>query len=383
MIFSYAFRPFFLAAGSWAVVAMILWLATFEGHLRLPTHFQPVVWHIHEMLFGFVLAAITGFLLTAIPNWTKRQPVAGNTLAILVALWLVGRIVCLFSAKLAGLVGVVADFAFPAALIVVTGNEILAARNWRNFPIVLLLGVFAIADVLIYLEAYDFAVPHGLGIRLALAVPILLIGVIGGRIVPNFSRNWLVQRAAERLPSPPNRFDTVAATMLQSSLLLWVVLPDSRIIGLLLILAAIVNGLRMSRWAGYKTLAEPLLFILHVGYFWVVAGIALLGLSVIRVGIPNLAAIHALTAGAMGTMILAVMPRVTLGHTGRALSGNGPTTLMFVLINVAAIGRIAASWNGRELMILLILSGACWIAAFALFDAIYGPLLLAPREVQG
>ncbi len=364
-------------------MAMILWLATFEGHLRLPTHFQPVVWHIHEMLFGFVLAAITGFLLTAIPNWTKRQPVAGNTLAFLAILWVLGRIVCLFSAKLPGLVAAAADLAFPAALIVVTGNEILAARNWRNFPIVLLIGVFTIADVLIYLEAYDFPIPPGLGIRLALAVPVLLIGVIGGRIVPNFSRNWLIQRSAVHLPASPNRFDTVAVATLQAALLLWVVLPDSRTIGLLLIFAAIFSGLRMSRWDGVQTLAEPLLFILHIGYFWVVAGVALLGLSVIQAGVSNLAAIHALTAGAMGTMILAVMPRVTLGHTGRTLSANRPTTLMFVLINVAAIGRIAASWSGRELMILLILSGACWIAAFALFDAIYGPLLLAPREVQG
>jgi uncharacterized protein involved in response to NO len=375
-VLSYAFRPMFLAAGSWAVVAIALWLAVLSGYLELPTRFDPVAWHIHEMLFGFVVAAVAGFLLTAIPNWTGRLPVRGRPLAVLASLWLFGRIACLISADLPAWLAISVDLSFPAILLAAAAREIVAGRNWRNLPMTAPLGVFIIGDLLMHLESLGIAVPSGLGWRLGLAAPILLISVIGGRIIPSFTRNWLAKRHSTRLPAVHGAIDNIAVGLLCAGLVLWAVLPDFAAAGIVLVIAAIVNGWRFACWAGAATWSEPLLLILHVGYAWVVVGTALLGLSVLDAGVPVSAAIHALTAGAIGTMILAVMPRVTLGHTGRALTADRPTVVVFVLISTAATVRVAASWNMGDPMVLLAVSAGCWIAAFGLFEIVYGPMLL-------
>jgi len=378
-VLDYAFRPMFLAAGSWALVALALWLVMFFGYVQLPTRFDPLAWHVHEMLFGFVMAAVAGFLLTAIPNWTSRLPVRGYPLAALGGLWLLGRLACLISADLPGWLAVLADLAFPTALLAVAAREIISGRNWRNLPMTAPLALFVIADLLMHLESLGFAVPAGLGWRLAVGAPIVMISVIGGRIIPSFTRNWLSKRKSPRLPSPPGLLDTVAIALLACALILWAFLPDHRVTGAILIGAALVNAVRLGRWAGMASWPEPLLFILHIGYGWVAIGTALLGLSIFNIGIPVASAIHALTAGATAVMILAVMPRVTLGHTGRALTANRATVAMFVLINAAAIIRVCASWHTEFMAILLLVAGACWIASFGLFELVYGPMLLTRR----
>lgn len=366
-VLTYAFRPMFLTAATWAIVAIAAWIAMFFGYLRLPTRFDPLAWHIHEMLFGFVMAAVAGFLLTAIPNWTGRLPVRGRRLALLASLWLLGRVACLISADLPAWLAIAADLSFPVVLLAAAAREIVVGRNWRNLPMTVPLVFFIIADLLMHVESLDMPVPRGLGWRLGLAAPILLISIIGGRIIPSFTRNWLFKRHGPRLP---------AAHGPVAGLVLWAVLPDFAASGMILVIAAIVNGWRLARWAGAATWPEPLLLILHVGYAWVVIGTALLGLSILDVGVPTAAAIHALTVGAIGTMILAVMPRVTLGHTGRDLSTNRATVVVFVLINAAAITRVAASWNVDDMAVLLALSAGCWMAAFGLFQIVYGPMLL-------
>ena len=381
-VLAYSFRPMFLAAGSWAIVGLALWLAMFLGYLQLPSRFDPLTWHIHEMLFGFVMAAVAGFLLTAIPNWTGRLPVRGRPLALLAGLWLLGRIACLISADLPAWLAIVADLSFPVVLLAVAAREIIVGRNWRNLPMTALLAVFIIADLLMHLESLDVPVPSGLGWRLGLAAPILLISVIGGRIIPSFTRNWPFKRHSMRLPAAHGVVDKAAIALLCAGLVIWAVLPDFGVAGVILVIAAIVNAWRLARWAGGATWAEPLLFILHVGYAWVVIGTALLGLSILGAGIPVASAIHALTAGAIATMILAVMPRVALGHTGRDLTANRATVAIFVLINAAAITRAAASWNPDDMMILLALSAACWMAAFGLFEIVYGPMLLTRQPIS-
>jgi uncharacterized protein involved in response to NO len=381
-VLSYAFRPMFLAAGSWAILSLVLWLCVFLGWMQLPTRFDPLAWHIHEMLFGLVMAAVAGFLLTAIPNWTSRLPVRGNPLALLTGLWLLGRIACLISMDLPAWLAVVADLSFPVALLAVAAREIIAGRNWRNLPMTAPLAVFIAADLLMHLESLGVAVPSGLGWRLGLAAPIVLISIIGGRIIPSFTRNWLSKRDITRLPALHGAVDSAALGALHGGLILWAVFPDLRLAGLLLVIAAALNAWRLARWAGDATRAEPLLFILHVGYGWVVVGAALLGLSILRTGVPVASAIHALTAGAIAVMILAVMPRVTLGHTGRGLTANRTTVAMFVLINVAAISRVCASWYTDDLMILLGLSATCRIAAFGLFEIVYGPMLLTRQPAR-
>jgi uncharacterized protein involved in response to NO len=381
-VLSYAFRPLFLAAASWAIVSLALWLSMFLGYVRLPTRFDPLTWHIHEMLFGFVMAAIGGFLLTAIANWTKRLPVSGYSLALLTGLWMLGRIACLISADLPAWLAIGGDLSFPVVLLAIAAREIIAGRNWRNLVMTVPLAVFVIADLLMHLESLSFAVPRGLGWRLALAAPVMLISIIGGRIIPTFTRNWLFERYSTRLPTPPGATDIAAVGVLNIGLILWAMLPDLRLTGVILVVAAALNAWRLARWGGGATLAEPLLFILHIGYGWVVIGLALLGFSLLDVGIPVASAIHALSAGAIGIMILAVMPRVTLGHTGRELTANRATVVIFILINAAAIMRVAASWNIGWMMILLALSASCWIAAFGLFEIVYGPLLLTPRPAN-
>jgi uncharacterized protein involved in response to NO len=381
-VLSYAFRPLFLAAGSWAIVAIALWIVMFLGYVRLPTRFDPLTWHIHEMLFGFVMAAVGGFLLTAIANWTKRPPVSGYTLALLTGLWMLGRIACLISAELPAWLAIVGDLSFPVALLAVAAHEIMAARNWRNLLMTVPLAVFVVADLLMHLESLRFAVPGGLGWRLGLAAPIMLISVIGGRIIPNFTHNWLLNRQRTRLPKPSGATDVAAVSVLHVGLILWAVLPDLRLTGVILVIAALLNAWRLARWAGGATLAEPLLFILHIGYGWLVIGVALLGLSLLDVGVLVSSAIHALTASAIGTMILAVMPRVALGDTGRDLTANRPTVVIFILINAAAIMRVATSWNIGGMMVLLALSAICWIAAFGLFEIVYGPMLLTQRPAN-
>jgi uncharacterized protein involved in response to NO len=378
-LFSYAFRPMFLAAALWAGVAVAIWYPLFSGAIQLPTRFDPLSWHIHEMIFGFVMAAVAGFLLTAIPNWTGRLPVRGAPLAFILALWGLGRLATTISAWLPAGIAILADLAFPAALLGVAAREIIVGKNWRNLPMSLPLTIFVIADFLMHLETIGASVPRGLGWRLGLAAPVLLISVIGGRIIPSFTRNWLSKRRDQRLPAAQSALDTATLALTAAGMIAWAVFPDRPAAGSLVLLAALANAWRLSRWRGLATWSEPLLFILHVGYAWLVLGLALLGLSILDTGLPVASAIHALTTGAIATLIMAVMPRVSLGHTGRDLTANRATLAMFVLITAAGLSRVAASWALESMMALVGLSSACWIAAFGLFAIVYGPILIKPR----
>ena len=373
------FRPFFLAAATWSVLGMAVWLSLFAGGIDLPSRFDPLSWHIHEMLFGFVTAAVGGFLLTAIPNWTNRAPVAGMPLAVLAALWLLGRVACLGSALVPGWIALVADLAFPVALEAIAARELLAARNRRNYPLLAPVAVLAIANLLMHLQALGIDIPIGLGWRLGIAAVIALISVIGGRIVPAFTRNALTARGASRLPAAAGTADTIALGTMVVALIAWTFLPDLKPVGILLVLAAALHAVRLARWRGMATVADPLLLVLHIGYLWLVAGVALLGLSLLTDAIPTAAAMHALTAGAMGTMSLAVMTRATLGHTGRALRADAATITMFALVSASAVLRVAAAWPLDAQIVRIELSGLAWIGAFALFLAKYGPMLLSPR----
>ena len=278
---SLAFRPFFLAASLWSALALVLWIAMLLAGVTLPSRFDPLTWHIHEMLFGFVLAAIAGFMLTAIPNWTGRLPVRGSPLAWLATLWLLGRIACLVSALIPFWVAAVADLSFPVILTAAVAREIAAGRNWRNLPMTLPVAVLSIADLLMYLEVGGFGVPAGLGWRLGLAAIVVLISVVGGRIIPSFTRNWLAKHGTVRLPAPHRWIDRCALGSLHAGMTGWAFFPGFRPLGILLLLAAALNLLRLARWRGGATLVEPLLAILHLGYLWVLAGAVLLGAAIL------------------------------------------------------------------------------------------------------
>jgi uncharacterized protein involved in response to NO len=372
------FRPFFLAAGVWSVAALALWITILASGGALHSRFDPLTWHVHEMLFGFALAAIAGFLLTAIPNWTGRLPVRGVPLASLAGLWLLGRMTCLVSALVPAWFAVAADLAFPVALAGVIAHEIVAGRNWRNLPIVAPVTVLAIADLLMHLEAAGVAALPGLGWRLGLAAVIVLISILGGRIIPSFTRNWLAKRPHARLPVTTKAVERAALGTLHAGMIGWAFVPDLCPVGILLLLGAATNLWRLARWRGAATMTEPLLLILHIGYAWLILGAGLLGLSVLASQAQS-AAIHALTAGAIGTTTLAVMTRATLGHTGQDLTADRTTAAIFLLVTLAAAARVVAAASGNWLMPLLETSAVLWIAAFALFVLHYAPLLLRPR----
>jgi uncharacterized protein involved in response to NO len=379
---THGFRPFFLAAGLWSASALLLWIVMFTTGSTIPSRFDPLAWHIHEMLFGFVMAAVAGFLLTAIPNWTGRQPVSGAPLTLLAGLWLLGRISCLISALLPPWLAIVADLSFPLVLAGVVAREIVAGRNYRNLPMTAAVTGLAIANLLMHLEAAGVPLPAGLGWRLGLAAVIVLISVVAGRIVPSFTRNWLAKRRDIDLPVGNEWIDRAALSILHVGLFSWALFPAFRAVGALLLLGAAFNLWRLLRWHGSATVAEPLLLILHIGYAWLVLGATLLGLALLNLNVPQSAAIHALTAGAIGTMILAVMTRVTRGHTGRALSADRGTVAIYLLVNIAAITRVVAAVGGAWTMPLLVASAILWIGAFVLFVSLYGPMLLLPVRAK-
>jgi uncharacterized protein involved in response to NO len=374
-----AFRPFFLAAGLWAAAALSLWVIVLATNQVLPSAFDPLTWHIHEMLFGFVTAAIAGFLLTAIPNWTARRPIQGRSLAGLVGLWLLGRILCMTSAFLPLWLAAGVDVAFAFALGAFATREIIAARNWRNLMMLAPIGALGVANLMMYLELGGVDIPTGLGWRLAIAAIIALISAIGGRIIPVFTRNWLLAHGKKGLPSEAGLIDRLALATLHLGLLAWAFLPAEPAVGALLLAAAGLNAWRLVRWRGHAAVGEPLLAILHLGYLWVVVGVGLLGVSEIGEPVPQSAAIHALTAGAIGTMILAVMSRVSLGHTGRELHADRATVASYVLVTFAAFTRIAAAISASFFLPLIVLSGALWAAGFLLFIAHYTAILISPR----
>ncbi len=374
-----AFRPFFLGAGLWSTTALALWIVMLTNGSVPPIRFDPLDWHIHEMLFGFVLAAIAGFLLTAIPNWTGRPPICGMPLTCLFILWVAGRAAGLIGALIPLWLGAAIDVAFPVALCTVAAREIVLAGNRRNMPIPVPVAILAVADLLMFLQAGGHAVPDGLGWRLGLAAIIILISVIGGRIIPAFTRNWLVKRGDPNLPPAHGAIDSAALGLLHAGLIGWVFLPGFTPVGGLLLLAAAANLLRLSRWRGYATRAEPLLLSLHVGYLWVAIGSALLGVSILTPAVPEAAAIHAWTAGAIGTMILAVMTRVSLGHTGRPLEADRTTAIVYLMVTLSAFTRIVAAFSGEAAASLLDASAGLWIASFLLFAVRYGKMLTGPR----
>ena len=235
---TYGFRPFFLAAGLWSAVALTMWIGMLDTGVMLPSRFDPLSWHVHEMLFGFVMAAIAGFLLTAIPNWTGRLPVSGGPLVLLAASWLLGRIDCLISATVPLWLAVTADLSFPVLLTAIVAREIIAGRNWRNLPLVAAVIVLGIANLLMHLEADDIDVPSGLGWQLGLAAVIVLISVVAGRVVPNFTRNWLAKRQSSNFPAGHGWIDRIALGVLLVGLFLWACLPQFRPIGFLLLLGS-------------------------------------------------------------------------------------------------------------------------------------------------
>lgn len=378
VLFRQGFRPFFLAGGLWGFVSVALWLAMLNGAAAISTGFGLAAWHAHEMIFGYTGAVIAGFLLTAIPNWTGRLPLRGLPLALLFTTWLVGRVVMAISIHMPPILVAVLDLLFLAALFLVVLREIVAGRNWRNLPMPIALAGLLLANGLTHLEAVGRAQTGLVGQRLGIAIIVMLIGLVGGRIIPSFTRNWLAKRAETRMPTGFGRFDHVCLLITLVALGGWVVSPDSRSVGAALLVAGFAGFARLARWRGHRTLSEPLVWSLHLGFAWVPVGLGLLGLGAFFPELfPTTAGLHALTVGAIASMTLAVMTRATLGHSGRPLTADRCTTAIYTLIATAAAARVAAPIAVDGYDPLLWASGLLWSAAFGLFTVHYGRMLLA------
>ena len=373
------FRPFFFLGALWAVAVVFLWVSAMAGSIELPTSFEPLAWHRHEMLFGYLGAVIAGFLLTAIPNWTGRLPIAGGQLAALASLWIAARLAMLFSSMSGPILALVLDAGFLLLLALLCGREVIAAKN-RNVPVVGVVLLLALASGIDHAEALGWIGTDGLGWRGGFALVLLLITLIGGRIIPSFTRNWLAKQGrTQGLPGQPSGFDKVTILATAVALVAWLTQADAEVAGPFLIVAGVLQLVRLGRWKGWSTLAEPLVLILHMAYFWLPLGLILLGTSLLVPSQPASAALHALAAGAMASMTLAVMTRATLGHTGRDLRADTGTTIIYLAVTLGAALRVSAPWLPFDYMRLIEVSGALWGAAFLLFLALYGPMLLGPR----
>jgi len=379
ILFSHGFRPFFLGAGLWAAFALIVWIVMLASGTDIPSRLVGPDWHMHEMVFGFTTAVIAGFLLTAVPNWTGRLPVAGWPVAALSGVWVLGRVALFFSALLPRYSGAAIDSAFLVLLGIIIGREIFSGKNWRNLKVLVVVAVLGIANMVFHYETSIGTAFTGYGIRLAIAAILTLISLIGGRVIPSFTRNWMVRNAPQNLPTPPNRFD--AATLIVSgvTLALWVALPQFALIRILALLAGVLHLLRLARWSGWRTISEPIVTILHVAYLFIPVGFLMLAAGELLPGWRDAYQIpHAWMVGAVGGMTLAMMTRVSLGHSGRAMRSTRGIVVLYILWLLAVLFRIASEiYPGAS--ILLDISALGWIGAFGGFAILYYPVLARPR----
>ena len=378
-LLSLGLRPFFLGATVWAVVIIAIWLPVLHADISLPSLFAPVVWHAHELIFGYFPAVMAGFLLTAIPNWTGRLPVVGRPLLVLVVIWLAGRLAIALSAWIGALAAAIIDLSFLGVFAGLMAREIIASGNRKSLRLLLVVAVLFCANILFHAQnAFDFG--DGEGMRMGIGAAIMLIMIIGGRVVPSFTRNWLARnRQTSEMPTPFEKFDAAAIALGGIGLVCWVIWPQSPVTALIFVAAFAVHVMRLSRWRGLAATAEPIVLILHVGYLFVPLGFLLLSFSIL---FPDLllpsGALHAWTAGAIGIMTLAIMTRASLGHSGRPIKATGAIKFIYLMAVLAVATRLVAAF-GFERELLLQISVAAWVGAFAGFVIVYGPILTRPR----
>lgn len=379
-LFSYGFRPFFLGGAVWAVLSMALWVAALAGFGTPGGEYGASHWHMHEMLFGFAPAVLCGFLMTAVPNWTGQMPVSGPPLMALAALWLGGRLSFGFPPPAAPLwPAVLLESLFLPLMAALFWREIAAGRKWRDLKLVGLVAVIAAANLWFHALVLTGADPRPAA-RAAVAGYVVLILIMGGRLVPSFTRNWLARNRPGPVPAPLDGFDRVSVALSVAALALWVAWPETPAAAASCALAAAINLLRLARWRGWRAWPEPMVWGLHLGWLMVPLGFAAVALAAAG-GLTQAAALHVFAAGAIGGEMLAVMTRATRSHTGRATEATWPTTLAFLAIAASALLRVAAefaAWNT-----LIAAAGVAWIAGFTLYIAEHARMLLAARKPRG
>lgn len=379
-LFRYGFRPFFLLAALYAPAVVAAWLLVLAGVLPDPGYMGGALLHSHEMVFGFAVAGVLGFLTTALPNFAGAVPVTGRPLALLAGTWLAGRLVLWTSDGLPPLLVAAADLALvPLALaLLLRSLPLRPSRRMLVFPA--LFALFEAANALTHAEALGWTADTGIvGVTLGINIIALLVAIIGGRIIPSFTANALRAAGASLLPRSFRALDAAAIGATAALAVAMLALGDGPIVGAVALLAGLANAARLAFWRGLQTVRTPILFILHIGYGWLAAAQLLRAAAEFGGLLPSSAALHALAIGCFGTMMLAVMSRAALGHTGRAIQAHPLTVAAYALVTAAALFRIAAAVFSDVQMALLTAAAASWIAAFAFFLAVYAPILWRPR----
>ncbi len=371
--FSYGFRPFFLSAALFAGIAVPLWVFILTGIDEVTFHYPPREWHVHEMVFGFLPCVITGFILTALPNWTDRSPLRGLPLVLLVLLWGTGRLVIAIP-WFPPLSVAIIDGAFLVVVASVVFREIAIGRVWNRLPIGILLSVYASANILFHVLLLNDK-PTDLAERMALSLVMILLALIGGRITPSFTEDYFLERSILKPSVPFSLFDGLSIMIIVVAAISWILNPQGQVTGWLFLAGGAINLIRLTRWQGWVTWREPLVLILHVGYGWLGVSLLLLGGAILAIGLPVEDAIHALTTGAVGVMTLAVMTRASLGHTGRAKLAGSLTIIIFLLVNLGAVLRVFGPSLALSGDSILALAGGSWSGAYLLFAIGYGHIL--------
>lgn len=379
VVFTAGFRVFFLLSGFQALAVMALWLAYYFGTGWLPGNVPPVLWHGHELVFGFAGAALAGFMLTAIPNWTGRPLPGGLPLLVLAAAWLAGRIAFLAVGWPPAWLAMAVGLAFVPLLAARLLPPLLSDRQPRHLVFLAVLAAFWLGDGLVHWEVFGGGQTGLMGLRLGIAALVVAIALVGGRLLPMFMRSWLAD-SGESLAERP-RLERSAVPLLLVALAADLVAPAHPVSALLLLAAALVHGIRLAGWKGHRAAGHPILWVLHAAYAWLVIGLTLLGLSALTPLVPPSAALHAFTTGAIGTAVLGVMTRAGLAHTGRPVVAPLPVAWAYGLVLLAAAVRslgpiVAPSLSGG---VVLAVAGALWLAAFGLFLMVFLPILTRPR----
>ncbi len=374
--FSYGFRPFFLSAAVFAGVALPIWAMILAGTDNTGFLYVPREWHVHEMVFGFLPAVVAGFLFTAMPNWTDRPPIMGLPLMGLWMLWLAGRLVIAIPWP-PPFVCAIIDGAFLVALAIIVWREIAIGKAWDRSPIGVLISLYAIANLLFHVSALN-DLATDLPERMGLLAIIMLLTLIGGRVIPSFTLDYLSERGMPQQPPSFSRFDGLSILLAAIAAIAWTVQPQATVTGWLLVVAGLVNLMRLLRWYGWMTWREPLAFVLHVGYGWLAMSLLILGVAILGWGFRQEDAVHALTTGAVGSMTLAIMTRASLGHTGRPRHAGPMTVMIYSLVNVGAMLRVFGPATDLSTSVVLGLSAIVWSGAYVLFAFVYGPFLLRP-----
>jgi len=378
-LLGYGFRPFFLLAALYAPMAVAAWLLVLMGVLPDPAYLGGPLLHSHEMVFGFAVAGVLGFLTTALPNFGGATPITGRPLATLAAVWLLGRVALWAGDGLPPLLVAAADLALVPLALVLLLRSLPRHPNRRMLVFPALFAAFELANALVHAEALGWTRDTGAaGVTLGINLIAILVAIIGGRIIPSFTANALRATGAPLLPRSFRALDAAAIGGTTTVALAMLAVGDGAIVGTVALLAGLANAARLAFWRGAQTIRTPILFVLHVGYGWLAAAQLLRAAGEFGV-FPISAALHALTIGCFGTMMLAVMSRAALGHTGRVLRAHPLTVGAYLLISVAALARIAAAMLPDLQMALLTAAATSWIAAFVLFLAVYAPILLTPR----